>query len=186
MSQGFGDASSVARMNNNRDNSVDNSQGGGGLRLFKDDPLKPLTNLGGGGGQTPKSGAVLYPIASMTPAYNNSGFGGAIGIPSLYSGLGGGATTAVAAPETVAQKRKREEAERLERELQQERGKLVLMDADHAKTIHDLKEKNKRDLQTIEDSQKSMLAMIIQEKEKTMEAHQEAIARERLKMDVHH
>lgn len=53
MSQGFGDASSVARLN--RDNSVDHSLGGNIKPLFKDDPLKTLTNFGHAGDQTPKS-----------------------------------------------------------------------------------------------------------------------------------
>jgi hypothetical protein len=145
---------------NNRDNSVDNSQGGGkALQLFKDDPLKPLTSLGGAA-LTPQSND---PFGGMSQGGGRIGGGG---IPSLY-----GIADPVRKPETFAEKKKREEIERLERELAQEREKAVKSEAEHNRHINELKEKNKRDLQTIEDSQKSMISMIIQEKEKTMEAH---------------
>jgi hypothetical protein len=71
-------------------------------------------------------------------------------------------------------------------ELQKENQKLAKLEAEHSISMAEQKEKNKKDLLTIEESQKTMIAMIIQEKEKTVEAHQEAFARERLKMEVHH
>lgn len=49
-----------------------------------------------------------------------------------------------------------------------------------------MKEKNIKDLQSIEDSQKLTLDLLLQEKEKTLETLQEAIAREKQKMEVLH
>jgi hypothetical protein len=46
-----------------------------------------------------------------------------------------------------------------------------MLEAEHAKSLEEQKAKSKRDLQTIEDSQRTMIAMIIQEKEKVVEAH---------------
>lgn len=54
------------------------------------------------------------------------------------------------------------------------------------KQIDDLKEKNAKDLESIEESQKLTLDLLLQEKEKTMETLQEAIAREKQKMEVLH
>ena len=52
--------------------------------------------------------------------------------------------------------------------------------------MEEMREKHKKDLLAIETSQKMTMDLLISEKEKTLEAHQEAIARERLKMEVHH
>ena len=69
LSQGFADASSVARMQ--RDNSVDHSQGGNIKPLFKEDPLKQLTNFG---------------ASDFTPK-SNAGYGGYGGVPTLFKGI---------------------------------------------------------------------------------------------------
>jgi hypothetical protein len=55
--------------------------------------------------------------------------------------------------------------------LTQERLKIAKIESEHSATIETLKAKNKRDFEAIESSQKSTLAMLIQEKEKTVEAH---------------
>ncbi len=114
----------MARLNyNNRDSSIDHSQGGGNVKpLFKDDPLKPPSGLGGGGeGYTPKSGGGqggynMYPSAMGGPAFTNphaplfkSSLGGSFEEPKLQYPY--------PTNETLAQKKKREEIERLEREL---------------------------------------------------------------------
>ena len=52
--------------------------------------------------------------------------------------------------------------------------------------MDDLRTKNRNDLESIEQAQKVTINLLIQEKEKTVEAHQEALAREKLKMEVHH
>ena len=52
--------------------------------------------------------------------------------------------------------------------------------------MEELREKHKVDLQSLETSQQMTLNLLISEKEKTLEAHQEALARERLKLEVHH
>ncbi len=49
-----------------------------------------------------------------------------------------------------------------------------------------LKDKNKKDLDSIEESQKLTLDLLLNEKEKTLETLQEAIAREKQKMEVLH
>lgn len=90
------------------------------------------------------------------------------------------------AQENFFQKKKREEIERLESEIAQERAKIAKSEADHQKKMEDLRLKNKNDLESIEAAQKVTVNLLIQEKEKTVEAHQEALAREKLKMDVHH
>ncbi len=60
------------------------------------------------------------------------------------------------------------------------------MEAEHTKKIEDLKAKNKNDLESIESAQKVTINLLIQEKQKLADAHQEALAREKLKMEVHH
>ena len=54
------------------------------------------------------------------------------------------------------------------------------------KQAQDLREKNDKDLLSIEESQRLTLELILQEREKTMETLQEAIAREKQKMEVLH
>lgn len=49
-----------------------------------------------------------------------------------------------------------------------------------------MKEKNIKDLESIEESQKLTLDLLTQEKEKTMETLSEAISREKQKMEVLH
>ena len=49
-----------------------------------------------------------------------------------------------------------------------------------------MREKNIKDLDSIEESQKLTVGLLMQEKEKTMETLQEAIAREKQKMEVLH
>ena len=88
--------------------------------------------------------------------------------------------------EMFFQKKKREEIERLEQDIANERGKLAKVEADHNKRIEELRDKHKGDLHAIEVSQKLTMDLLISEKEKTLEAHQEALARERLKLEVHH
>jgi|LauGreDrversion4_2_1035121.scaffolds.fasta_scaffold934558_1 hypothetical protein len=88
--------------------------------------------------------------------------------------------------EAFFQKKKREEIERLELEITNERLKLSKQESEHLKRLDDLRDKHKKDLSAIETSQKLTLDLLLSEKEKTLEAHQEAIARERLKMEVHH
>ena len=82
--------------------------------------------------------------------------------------------------------KKREEIERIEDDCRQERARLSKLENDHSRKLDDLRDKNKRDLESIETSQKVTINLLVQEKEKTVDAHQEAIARERLKMEVHH
>ena len=54
-----------------RDNSVDHSQGGNIKPLFKEDPLKQLTNFG---------------ASDFTPK-SNAGYGGYGGVPTLFKGI---------------------------------------------------------------------------------------------------
>jgi hypothetical protein len=151
---------------------VDFSQGGGGghiKSLFKEDPLmKPLA----GAGTTTKSNQVT------------SGFNfGSLDKP-LVSLIPG--EKVVPEKETFFQKKKREEIERMELEINQERMKIARSETDHQKKLEDLRSKNKNDLESIEAAQKVTINLLIQEKEKTVEAHSEALAREKLKMEVHH
>jgi len=64
--------------------------------------------------------------------------------------------------------------------------KITRAEAEHQKKLEDLRSKNKNDLESIEAAQKVTINLLIQEKEKTVEAHSEALAREKLKMEVHH
>jgi hypothetical protein len=90
------------------------------------------------------------------------------------------------ASETFFQKKKREEMERLEQEINQERLKITRGEVEHQRRIEDLRGKNRNDIESIEAAQKVTVNLLIQEKEKTVEAHSEALAREKLKMEVHH
>ncbi len=59
-------------------------------------------------------------------------------------------------------------------------------ESEYLKQVEDLKEKNRKDLVSIEESQKLTLDLLNSEKEKTMETLNEAIAREKNKMDTLH
>jgi hypothetical protein len=114
-------------------------------------------------------------------------FGGGIGLTNLFPGVTSGG---VAGPrdekEIFFLKKKREEIERLEQDIANERGKMAKVETEHIKRMEELREKHKSDLTAIEVSQKLTMDLLISEKEKTLEAHQEALARERLKLEVHH
>ena len=52
--------------------------------------------------------------------------------------------------ETFFQKKKREEIERMEQEIAQERMRLTKLEAEHQRKLEDLRNKNKNDLESIE------------------------------------
>ena len=60
------------------------------------------------------------------------------------------------------------------------------MENEQARGIEQLKEKNRKDLESIEESQKLTIDLLVNEKEKTMETLNEAISREKQKMEVLH
>ena len=62
--------------------------------------------------------------------------------------------------ELFFQKKKKEEIDRLEAELTQERGKGKKLEIDFAKQVEDMKEKNRMDLESIEESQKLTLDLL--------------------------
>ena len=64
--------------------------------------------------------------------------------------------------------------------------KLTKMESEFQTQYDLLKDKNKKDLDSIEESQKLTLDLLLNEKEKTLETLQEAIAREKQKMEVLH
>jgi hypothetical protein len=63
---------------------------------------------------------------------------------------------------------------------------LTKMESEFQTQYDLLKDKNKKDLDSIEESQKLTLDLLLNEKEKTLETLQEAIAREKQKMEVLH
>jgi hypothetical protein len=63
--------------------------------------------------------------------------------------------------ETFFQKKKREEIERLEQEIRDERLRITKLEADHQKKLDDLRAKNKNDLESIESAQKVTINLLI-------------------------
>ena len=59
----------------------------------------------------------------------------------------------------------------METEIRQERAKIAKAEAEHQRKLEDMKAKNRNDLESIEAAQKVTVNLLIQEKEKTVEAH---------------
>jgi len=83
-------------------------------------------------------------VAPLTSA----AFGGGLEKPLVSLGLPGENNKPVA--ETFFQKKRREEIERMEQEVNLERAKINKMEADHQKRMEDMRTKNKNDFESIE------------------------------------
>lgn len=94
------------------------------------------------------------------------GLGFGLGIDSFDKGIPkigtlNAAQTEKEEKEAFARRKKQEEIDRYEEELRQEREKTKKQQLDAEKSLDDLKVKNKRDLESIEESQKLTLDLLL-------------------------